>query len=397
MPPCAAAGRPDGSRRYRGKGRPEAARPSGPMLMRHSVGAPRVGGPPHRVAVLRALQLGDMLCAVPALRALRGAWPGAEIVLIGLPSARAFAERFDAYLDGFREFPGWPGLPEREPQVGRIPAFLAEMQAERFDLAIQLHGSGPFVNEIVALLGAGRSAGFVLPGGYAPDPERFCRWPVSGLEIRRLLALTGFLGLPDRGEALEFPVREADRRAFAAIAEARDLAPGTYACVHPGASVEPRRWPPGRFAAVADALAARGLRVVLTGTAGEAGLCREVARAMARPPLDLAGRTGLGTLGVLLEGARLLVCNDTGVSHVAAGLGLPSVVISTGDNPARWAPIDGRRHRVLCRESGVEVGAVLAQALDLLDDADPRRPGGGPPRPARPAGLVAGHAGRARP
>ncbi len=345
--------------------------------MRSSVGSTRLGGPPRRVAVLRALQLGDLLCAVPALRAMRAAWPGAEIVLIGLPWARAFAGRFAAYVDGFREFPGWPGLPERAPQVGRVPSFLAEIQAERFDLAIQLHGSGPFVNPFVALLGASRCAGFALPGGYRPDPELFCPWPEHGLEIRRLLALVEFLGLPARGEHLEFPVREADRCALATLDGAGALTHGGYACIHPGASVASRRWPAERFAAAADALAARGLSIALTGTAGEAGLCRAVARAMHHPALDLSGRTDLGTLAALLEGARLLVCNDTGVSHVAAGLGLPSVVISTGDNPARWAPIDGRRHRVLCRDTGVGPDEVVALALELLDDGDHHHPEGG--------------------
>src|SRR5579885_2877976 len=142
----------------------------------------RLGLVPRRIAILRALQLGDLLCAVPAFRALRSALPDAEIVLIGLPWARVFVDRF-------REFPGWPGLPERPPLIERIPDFLTAMQAERFDLAVQLHGSGPFVNPLTALFGARRCAGFYLPGGWRPDPALFVPWPDRGTEIRRLLHL----------------------------------------------------------------------------------------------------------------------------------------------------------------------------------------------------------------
>src|SRR3954454_15669836 len=88
---------------------------------------------PRRVAIFRALQLGDMLCAVPAFRSLRAAWPGSEIVLIGLPWARAFAQRFDRYIDGFLEFPGFPGLPERVPRFHEIQPFLDRVRAERFE------------------------------------------------------------------------------------------------------------------------------------------------------------------------------------------------------------------------------------------------------------------------
>jgi ADP-heptose:LPS heptosyltransferase len=321
--------------------------------------------PPRRVIVLRALKLGDLLCAVPAFRALRAAWPGAEIVLAGLPWAREFVDRFGAYLDGFREFPGYPGLPERTPDIGAIPGFLAAMQAERFDLAIQLHGSGPIVNEVVALLGARRCAGFHLPGSYRPDPDLFTPWPSQGLEARRLLALVEHLGLPTRGEHLEFPITPRDRDALRAVDGSEFLDALPYVCIHPGASVPGRQWPADRFAAVAGALARRGLGVVVTGTAAEAGLA-EVIRREVPDALDLTGRTDLGSLGALLEGARLLVCNDTGVSHVAAGLRRPSVVLSTGDNPARWAPADGERHRVLCRDEGIEPGEVIDAALGLL-------------------------------
>src|SRR5205085_5895564 len=128
-------------------------------------------------------------------------------------------------------------------------------------------------------------------------------------EVRRLLKLVEFLGLPVRGEDLDFPLREEDVRELHAIKGAAELRPGAYVCVHPGASVPQRRWQPERFAAVADALDRRGLRVVLTGTAPEAGLTAAVARFVRVPCLDLAGRTTLGSAAALLAGACLLVCN----------------------------------------------------------------------------------------
>jgi ADP-heptose:LPS heptosyltransferase len=322
--------------------------------------------PPRRIAILRALQLGDLLCAVPALRSLRAAWPEAEVTLIGLPWAKVFVERFRRYLDDFLEFPGYPGLPERPPLIERIPAFLAAAQARRFDLAIQMHGSGSIVNPLTVLLGAPKSAGFYLPGDFCPDAKSFLPYVDEGLEVCRLLRLTKFLGIETRGDELEFPVREDDHRRLRAIRETADLQPGEYVCIHPGASVPERRWPTSRFAAVAKALAAHGLRIVLTGTREEQPLTRMVARELAAPCVDLAGLTDLGSLAALLSGARLLVANDTGVSHLAAALRVPSVIVSTGKNPERWAPADHRRHRVLCRDNRVDPRAVVREAEILL-------------------------------
>ena len=86
---------------------------------------------------------------------------------------------------------------------------------------------------------------------------------------------------------------------------------------------------------------------MLTGTEAERGLTREVAQAMQAPALDLAGATTLWTLGALVESARVVVCNDTGLSHVAAALHTPSLVLSCGGDALRWAPADAARHRVL--------------------------------------------------
>jgi ADP-heptose:LPS heptosyltransferase len=330
-------------------------------------GRPLGDAPPRRVAVVRALQLGDLLCAVPAFRALQAALPEAEIVLIGLPWAEAFVRRYADYLDGFREFPGWPGLPERPVRLDRLLAFLAAMQAERFDLAIQMHGSGGLTNPLTVLLGARRNAGFFVPGQFCPDPERFLPYPERVPEVWRHLRLLDFLGVPPRGEHLDFPLRPEDGAALRAIDGAGELRPGQYVCVHAGARAAERRWPPEQFAAVADALAGRGLGVVLTGSRDERPLTRAVAGAMRAGALDLAGRTDLGALAALLHGARLLVCNDTGVSHLAAALRVPSVVVFPHRSELEgWPPLDRQRHRVVCGVCGVAPGQVLAQAEDLL-------------------------------
>jgi ADP-heptose:LPS heptosyltransferase len=90
--------------------------------------------------------------------------------------------------------------------------------------------------------------------------------------------------------------------------------------------------------------------VVLTGSAAEAPLAEELARCMRAAPLNLAGRTTLGGLGALVARARLVVANDTSVSHIAAAMRTPSVIVACGSDPRRWAPLDQELHRVLWHE-----------------------------------------------
>ena len=319
-----------------------------------------------RIAVFRALQLGDLLCAVPALRALRGGFPDAEVTLLGLPWSRELVPRFASYLDDFLEFPGFPGLPEREPDVAAFPGFLADAHARRFDLVVQLHGAGDLTNPIAVLLGGRRTAGLFRPGSYCPDPETFVGDDERLPEPRRLLrAVVEGLGLPSAGEDLEFPVHDADRAALDAVDGTAELRVRRYACIHPGARNPHNRWDPASFAVVADGLAARGLDVVLTGSESERAVAEAVTTAMRARPLDLCGRTSLGALAALVEGADVVLCNDTGVSHLAAALRVPSVVVFSVSPRARSAPLDRRLHRAVRRDE-VTVEDVLREVDDLL-------------------------------
>ena len=319
-----------------------------------------LAAPIDRIAVFRALMLGDMLCATPALRAVRAALPGAEITLVGLPWARSLAQRLGC-VDHFVEFPGYPGLPERACDLRAFPAFIQDMKARDLDIVLQLHGSGGISNPLIALFRGRQSAGFRSRTGWWPPDEagRFIPWPERVHEIERLLALTDRLGMPRRGLHLDYPVSDDDRTELAALWPAMAQA-RPYVCIHAGAQLSSRRWPVDRFAAVADVIAEQGRTVVLTGSAQETELVAELAARMRRPSVNLAGRTSLWTLGALVEGAERVVCNDTGISHIAAALRRPSLVVSSGSDVSRWAPLDAERHQVLwhdlpCRPCGYAV------------------------------------------
>ncbi len=298
---------------------------------------------------------------------MRAAWPSARIELVGLSWARAFVDRFSTYLDGFVEFPGWPGLSEREPDLDAWPSFLEALRSRRPTLALQMHGDGCITNALVARFGAGETAGFVVGGEAAPVPGLFIEYPEDRHEIQRLLALTAALGIPSRGEHLEFPLTDADQRGWQALRSRLGLVPGTYACLHPGARAQARRWAPGHFARLGEALLARGVtRVVVTGSGEEeTRLAAAVVEAMAGRATSVAGRTSIGALAALVRDARLVACNDTGLSHVAAAVGTPSIVVFRITEPLRWAPLDRVRHRVVVDGPGA-VGCAIAAAEALL-------------------------------
>jgi ADP-heptose:LPS heptosyltransferase len=335
-----------------------------------------------RVAIIRALHLGDMLCATPALRSLRAKFRGAQFTLITLPWVHALRPHVARLVDEVMEFPGFPGIPERELDAARVLASLRAIQAREFDLVVQLHGSGSHINEFAMLCGGRKVAAFHKPGDAVASRGYFVPWPESGTEVERLCALPRALGCPETGRDLEFDVLPQDVVELSRMFGGR--IPDNLVCVHPGARFASRRWAPERFAAIGDALAARGFEIVLTGTEGEASLTARVRNTMRTQPRDLAGLLSLGGFAALLGRAALVVCNDTGASHLAAAVGAKSVVIASGSDTARWAPMDAQLHRVLahdvpCRPcmhsvcptrhecaSGIGVDDVLGVAEDLL-------------------------------
>jgi ADP-heptose:LPS heptosyltransferase len=364
-----------------------------PAVAQGEAGQPllqRVPQPVRKVVLVRASRIGDFLCAVPALRALRAALPAAEVTLIGLPFVQPLAER-SPYLDRFVPFPGFPGMADQFFDARQALAFCAAMQAEDFDLAVQMHGSGVYSNVFTLMLGARVAAGFVRPGDPPGRLAAALPFPAAGYESERLLALATFLGAPDRGLAGEFPLWDKDRTA------ARALLAGAVPPLiglHPTARDATKRWPLENFAAAGAALLRdTGGTVLLLGGPDELPQAEAVRRLMtaAGAALDrvvnLAGRTSLGALGAVIEQAAVLITNDSGPAHIAYALNTPTATIFGGTNPARWGPPASPLFRVIVNPvpcwpcdylecpvgygclKGIEVDRVVAAARDVMRDA----------------------------
>lgn len=305
---------------------------------------------PERIAIFRALQLGDMLLAVPALRAIRRQYPGASITLIGLPWAESFANRYSYFIDSFLEFPGFPGIVEAPYIPERTRRFVDDRRREPFDVVVQMHGSGERSNEFALAMNSRRTVGYYVD--VPPSPSfRGTRYPTETHEILRNLGLAELMGCTHLSAQLEFPLTSADRHEARNELSALPTERGPLVVIHPGARASSRRWAPGRFAEVADCLIEElGARVAVTGSAEEALVACEVLSTMKHRALDLTGRTSLGGLAALVAEADLFIGNDSGPAHLAGAVGTNSVVIFGPEDPVRWGSLEPGMQAVVRRE-----------------------------------------------
>ena len=295
-----------------------------------------------RIAVLRANDLGDLVFALPALDALRAAYPSAEITLLAKEWHRELLGSRPGPVDRVIAVPAHRGVREdREPDRLELDSFFAAMAAERFDIALQMHGGGRFSNAFVARLGARITAGARTPD--APELDRSIAYVYLQPEVLRQLEIVALVGAAPAGLEPRLAVTEQDR----AQASAQLAVDGPLVVLAPGASDPRRRWPVERFARVGDALAAAGAAVAVSGDASERGLAADLAGRMRAPLRDVSGRLSLGGLTGLLARAQLVVSNDSGPLHLAAAVGAATVGIYWGPSAINGMLAARRAHRPL--------------------------------------------------
>lgn len=287
---------------------------------------PRLDGV-RKIVCLSPTPVGDFVFALPALHALKHAYPAAELVLIGKQwHAELLRDRpgpVDRVLVLPPFFPGVTAEAHAQLDPGPADRFVDAVRAERFDIAVQMFGGGLYSNPLVARFGARLAIGARADG--APELDRWVAYSVVNSRRLALLEVAALAGAHLPPLATEFAVAGDDRQKAAG---ALPPAPGERLVVlQPGVTDPRRRWPAQHFAAIGDMLADEGATVAVNGSADEAPLVGQVIAAMRHPAHDLSGRLSLRGLCGLLERATLMVSNDTGPLHLALAIGTRAVGI----------------------------------------------------------------------
>lgn len=277
--------------------------------------------------ILRPLGIGDLLTAVPALRALARAFPEHERVLAAPGSLRPLV----GLIDGEN---GALAL-DRVVSVGELEALPEELHGA--DVAVNLHGRGPQSHRVLMRARPRRTLWF--ENAAVPRSRGSPRWLPGEHEVQRwcrMLAESGIACRPARLGLRAPPGRPPEGAEGATI-------------LHPGASSPARRWPPHRFAQVARAEVRHGHGVVITGATDDLPVAEDIARRAGLPETSvIAGRTDLAELARVIAHSGRVVCGDTGVGHMATALGTSSVVLFGPTSPAEWGPPAGHpQHRAL--------------------------------------------------
>ncbi|MFE4833134.1 glycosyltransferase family 9 protein [Arthrobacter sp. NPDC056691] len=365
------------------------------------------------IAVLRGGGLGDLMYALPAVAALKAAYPEASVTLLCTPVQAELLSQTVGPADEAVVLPFAEGVRPGPEDHHELERFFAGMRARNFDLAVQLHGGGRYSNPFLLGLGARHTVGTRTPD--AAPLERTVPYVYYQHEPLRALEVAGFAGAPPRElearlQALpEFGRQlaqepllgnggpELSNDGSANSGGPRQGLPlgnapgyGRVLVIHPGATDLRRRWPAERFAAVARRAADDGFRVFVVGDSSEKELAETVVElavehsqaehpgaeqvntgsrksesAEARPAVEsLAGKLSLGELAALLAASAVVVANDSGPRHLAQALGAPTVGIYWAGNAINAAPLGRSRHRVRlgwvtrCPVCGVDVTQV---------------------------------------
>lgn len=363
---------------------------------------PAIPGEPKGILLCNGAHLGDLLLSTAVLPVLRSAYPGTRIAFL-VGSWASDVVRDHPLVDRIHVVDHWKLNRTAASSASRMRRYfssraraLREIRSERYDVAVDLYYYFPNSIPLLKQAGIPVRIGYTS-GGFGPLLTHALDWTEGRHAMDYQADLLGFLpGVRSRETGRPRPALARLRpEAVLGLLARLGLGARGYLVLHTGAGGRFKEWPGQKWRALAARLASAGHPLVFTGSSG---IQRKNADRVARgldSAVNLCGQLGWREFVAVVENARALIGVDSVAGHVAATVGTPFVVISTGINPlSQWSPRGAPGHVLThpvpcspCYQSGgcttmecvrgVRIEQVLGQLDRLIStvapSGDPRR------------------------
>lgn len=299
----------------------------------------------HKIAVLRANALGDFIVTLPALKAIRNAYPSARIILLGKPWHQQFLVPGRAPVDRVIVVPVKKGIRTEAGKTedeDEVSDFLIQMQKEQFDIVLNFQGNGisanPFIKQFKAKITAGLTCEKADKLDLSINHYYYQSEVIRYLEVAKLIGATIFDLEPEINVLAQ---DEEEIRRFISSLNNR------YIILHPVAVDIRRMWPIENYVTLAEELKQRNFEVIFTGADEDRSTVDGIIQKMTNTAINACGNFSLGGLAALLSKASLVIGADTGPLHLARAVGTPTVGFYWAPNLINWGPLTRTIHHPL--------------------------------------------------
>ncbi|WP_018611196.1 glycosyltransferase family 9 protein [Segetibacter koreensis] len=298
-----------------------------------------------KIGVLRANALGDFIVTLPALKAIRSAYPDAEIVLLGKPWHKQFLVPGRTPVDRVIIVPIKKGIrteSHKGEDENEVNDFLIQMQKEQFDIVINLQGNGISANPFIKKFKAKTTVGLTCEKSEKLDFS--LDYYYSQSEVIRFLEVAKLIGAKTIDLEPEIKVFREDKEEIEEFVLALNK---PFIVLHPVAVDVRRMWPIENYAELADELKKRNFEIVFTGAVEDRDAVERVINNMNFSAINACGNFSLGGLAALLSKASVMISADTGPLHLGRAVNVPTIGFYWAPNLINWGPLTRAIHRPL--------------------------------------------------
>ena len=304
------------------------------------------------VCIYRIGNIGDIICALPAMHAIRQAYPGSRLILLtspgkrGMPGAKELLEGA-SWLDKIIVY-----YSDEIDTYRKQMAFIGSLRSESIDVCFELPNDLGTLRTSLRNMAVVRLFGSSWAFGWRISTIRWNARTQSEKivfpnEVDRLLKTMADAGIDSFGCSFPLPVNEKHKQSVNKLIASFDDHKRPLAAIAPGAKRPTNRWPADRFVEVVRRLKEIGVNIVLVGGSEDKVVCSTINELSGKACLNLAGATTLLESAALLERCQLAVVCDSGIQHIAAAMGTPCIsLFSARDMWGKWFPY-GSAHTII--------------------------------------------------